>query len=324
MGTEPYMALRTSVTSKTNSYTVKFDRTIDSPHMWQEEIDTIRQAKSGDDVTVYVNTTGGSAYTLKEVIHAIESSEATFHGVLAGSAYSAGGPIFLACDTFEVGQLADMMCHTVQSGYEGSGNALHKFGEHLNTEARILIEKCYEGFLTQAEMEDILIGDDIWLQADEIVDRLNKRQQYFLDKEPKLSLEDHVEFLQQDLLEYAKESNVDHEDLVKGLLEVLYPVKDRTNKETKIITPDDLPEEEFKEGAYHLTVLANGRLDDHSDEPMFTSFVKVCTEGEMDLLDLKAYAKLLDVSFAHNISLKVLAERVDRKIKEIVDSLNVK
>lgn len=93
---------------------------------------------------------------------------------------------------------------------------------------------------------------------------------------------------------------------------------------TRVEVTVDRLQEEFKNDVYHLTVFADGRLDDHSDEPMFTSFVKVCTEKEMGLDDLKGYAELLGVPFTYNISLKTLSVKVDKKLEEVVDSLNVK
>ena len=43
---------------------------------------------------------------------------------------------------------------------------------------------------------------------------------------------------------------------------------------------------------------------------------------EIGMADLKGYADLLGVSYAHNISETTLAKRLDEKVAEIVDSLN--
>lgn len=347
MGNEPYSAIRTNFAVNTGTYKVRIDRRISKPEDWHEELDTIRAAGQGDVLELYINTQGGYDTTMKAILAAILETEATTIGIIEGDCSSAGGPIFLACDQHKVYPLSNLMIHTGSGGYSGSIDNISQYSEHAKKDNRNIIEGCYEGFITQEEMEDVMLGKDIWLCADEIVDRLNQRQQYFLDKEPKLSLEEHVELLQQDLVEYAKENNVVHEDLVKKICEALgvpptpSEVQNITEtspfstKTVKVKVPLPLEpqvsedtvamlQEEFKNDVYHLTVFADGRLDDHSDEPLFTSFVKVCAEKEMGLDDLKGYAELLGVPFAYNISLKTLAVKVDKKLEEVVDSLNVK
>ncbi|WNO47362.1 hypothetical protein [Vibrio phage vB_VibM_10AMN] len=76
----------------------------------------------------------------------------------------------------------------------------------------------------------------------------------------------------------------------------------------------------FEDSPYELKVYSNGKLDCCDDEPLFTSFVE--TQDEFGLLELKCYADLLGVKFPHNIGQDTLAQKLDDKVKEIVDSLN--
>lgn len=184
MHTEPYIALRTNCVPKNYTYTVKFDRDITAPELWQEELDTLRMAKEGDDVILHVSTMGGNAATMAEVLHIIKHSPAHFHCVLAGTAFSAGGPIMLACDTVEVGDYAEMMIHTSQNSYYSSSQGLEQFSAMNGRTARKILSTCYEGFMTQGEINQALDGKEFWFDSDEIKERLIKREEYYSEKYP--------------------------------------------------------------------------------------------------------------------------------------------
>ena len=76
----------------------------------------------------------------------------------------------------------------------------------------------------------------------------------------------------------------------------------------------------FEQGVYELKVYSDGKLDCCDDEPLFTSFVE--TQDEFGVEDLKMYADLLGVKFPHNIGQNTLAQKLDDKVKEIIDNLN--
>ena len=180
MHVEPYTAIRTNCQPKSYTYTVKFDRDITAPEYWQEELDTLRMGKEGDDYILVVNTSGGDLRTLAELLHIIKHSPAHFHCVLSGTALSAGGPIMLACDTVEVGDYAEMLIHTAQgSGYHTSAQGLEQFSAMSNRTAHKLLTNCYEGFLTPEEITQALDGKEFWLDSDEIKQRLTQRDEYF-------------------------------------------------------------------------------------------------------------------------------------------------
>lgn len=180
MHVEPYTAIRTNCQPKSYTYTVKFDRDITAPEYWQEELDTLRMGKEGDDYILVVNTSGGDLRTLAELLHIIKHSPAHFHCVLSGTALSAGGPIMLACDTVEVGDYAEMLVHTAQgSGYYTSAQGLEQFSAMSNRTAHKLLTNCYEGFLTPDEINQALDGKEFWFDSDEIKRRLIQRDEYF-------------------------------------------------------------------------------------------------------------------------------------------------
>lgn len=77
----------------------------------------------------------------------------------------------------------------------------------------------------------------------------------------------------------------------------------------------------FEESGYKLEIRSDGKLNDFSEEPLFNSFKEIVGKGELDITDLKGFAKSLSIKFAHNISEETLVKRVDEKIAEIRETL---
>lgn len=331
MTTAPFTAVRTECTPINFNYTVKFDRTITSPKEWQEEIDTIRLTKAGDHVTVYVNTNGGSIATLTEILHAIDSSEAYFHCVLAGNAYSAGGPIMLACDSVEVGKFADCFIHTSQSGYGGSSDALKSYSDHTAKTADKLLRDCYEGFCTDEELDQALMGREFWFDADEIVRRLQVRNEYREAKSKvdvtKETIDEIVEVMCCDLMDTSESLNMNTTDLLELLsnqLSLMEPVElseVELPKEDVVLNSEDdkyvWPFEFYNEFGDYLNINREGFINfGDGNYPSFSSYNTVSTPW------FRVYADMLGIKYAHNISRGKLIARMDNKVKELVASLD--
>lgn len=120
---------------------------------------------------------------------------------------------------------------------------------------------------------------------------------------------------------YSKE---DFEDKSKEEILAMLFGEDEVVAEEDCVLDDNVFEvcgETFQEGEFILTIDKRGLMDIHMEgEPPFTSFVE--TQDEFGLPDLKRYADLLGVKFPHNIGQDTLAQKLDDKVKEIVDSLN--
>ncbi|ALM62048.1 peptidase HslV family [Vibrio phage qdvp001] len=115
---------------------------------------------------------------------------------------------------------------------------------------------------------------------------------------------------------YSKE---DFEDKSKEeILAMLFGEENSSELDEVVSEPSGVMH--FDDGVFELKVYSNGKLDCCDDEPLFTSFVE--TQDEFGLPDLKRYADLLGVKFPHNIGQETLAQKLDDKVKEIVDSLN--
>ena len=176
--TVPYAATRTLENPRALEIDIMFDRDISKPSEWHEELYYIRKANSKSDlVNFHVNSFGGRLDTLSVLHGELQKSPAQFHGILEGAAASAGSAIFLMCDTQEVMPLGSMMIHTSQMSYSGAANQMEDFGVAANRQARVFLETFYKDFMTQEEIERALDGKEFFFEADEVKERLKKRQE---------------------------------------------------------------------------------------------------------------------------------------------------
>ena len=171
------LAIRTSSKPLATQYDIMFDRDISHANEWHEELYVMRQAVEGDLCNIHINTCGGAVSTISAFQNIKKTSDAHFHGILEGMGYSAGSAFFLMCDTHEVGDFAEMMIHTSQGrGFYTHSQGQEGHGNHVGRTARKLVESVYKDFLTESEIEELLIGKEFWLDSDQIKERLENRQ----------------------------------------------------------------------------------------------------------------------------------------------------
>jgi len=147
---------------------------IDIPALYVDMIHKIRLASSDETVIIHLNTQGGDLSTGIQLINAMKYSEAHIVCSLEGEAYSLGSLIFLAADEFLIHDHSTMMIHNFSGGIYGKGNEQVQQLEATIKWFNTLTRDYYIPFITEAELVDILKGEDLWLQADDIRKRLNK------------------------------------------------------------------------------------------------------------------------------------------------------
>ena len=132
---------------------------------------------SKKDINMYINSPGGDLDTALQIIDAIESTPATTVAFLEGQACSAGSMIAMACDNAEISEYSYMMIHTFHQGLAGKFSDIQSSTEFHKKWWRSVFEKLYKDFCTDEEIEQILSGKELWLDADECVERFEHRKQ---------------------------------------------------------------------------------------------------------------------------------------------------
>lgn len=147
---------------------------IDEPKYYVDMIHTITEAGANDTIVIHLNTPGGHLHTGIQLINAMKLTEAHVVCSLEATSHSLGTIIFLSADERIVQPNSMMMFHNYHGGTYGKGNE-----QVAELEATIrwfeqIARTIYVPFLTTAEVNRILKGEDLWLLTDDIITRLKR------------------------------------------------------------------------------------------------------------------------------------------------------
>ncbi|QDP59431.1 MAG: putative capsid assembly protease C [Prokaryotic dsDNA virus sp.] len=156
-------------------YSVEYDGDIGSPSEYREDFTIYRNATPNDVIKMHINSGGGRLDTLIQLINNIRGTEATTVGYLEGNAYSAAGALFLQADQHVIAPNSSLMIHESTYGVLDSSAKLNKQVDFSRKHLRKCYLDYYHNFLTLEEIDKVLDGHDMWMDAEEIVERLEKR-----------------------------------------------------------------------------------------------------------------------------------------------------
>lgn len=193
-----------SVEQRANQWHYHLDGPLEDPDQYLDLCQLLRTAGPQDEVVIHFNSGGGQVRTGNQIINAIHESEANVVGFIEHDCGSMCTFIFLACDTWCVSKYAEWFSHTVSGGNYGKESETYEAAQFLRKQTHKRIKDEYAGFLLQEEIDLILKGGDIYLDAEEIMDRLQTfeeyRQQQYQEQcgdeedfEPSISLQDMIE-----------------------------------------------------------------------------------------------------------------------------------
>lgn len=292
--TQPKMAIRTSGEPIATEYNIMFDSDIELQEEYHEHWYVMEHASEGDVVNVCIASNGGSVDTIAKFQDIVKKSKAHFHAKLQGSGYSAGGALFLLCDTQEVSDLATFMAHSIQTGYGGGTQAIEAHSKMSSKQNRKLCEMLYKDFLSSDEIDRICDGAEIWMDAEEITDRLLKRQEAREQEAIEEMKEQYTpEFYSQqcalDIMEDCEQFGYDPVALVAEIFKVCQESVGEVVEEGTITEAD-------------------------IEELLENPFVDIYNTDDID--ELKSRAQGIDVKFSHNIGIETLRKRVIDKVEE--------
>lgn len=159
---------------------------IEEPHRYVDMIQKIQCATPDEIIYIHLNTPGGQLDTGVQIINAMQSSQAHIIVSIEANCHSLGTLIFLAADEFIVHDNCLMMIHNFSGGTFGKGNEQQSQLEAQIKWFNALASKLYVPFLTKAEFDRVVKGEDLWLQSEDIRSRLEKMVKVIKDDEEKL------------------------------------------------------------------------------------------------------------------------------------------
>lgn len=179
-----------------NKFEFSLDEDIKEPSYYRNLIEVLNNATEQDLVVLNINSFGGHLDSAISIIDALRNTRANTLAWISGSAYSAAGLIALSCQNVEVGEFATFMCHNSQYSLGGYTTDIkdRALFEHKMTSK--IMQSVYRFFLSPEEIESVLMNKTIWMDSDEIIERLSYMQEKFQEE-----FEQEMEKMQSEALE---------------------------------------------------------------------------------------------------------------------------
>lgn len=148
---------------------------IEEPHLYVDLIHRLTTSHAEEIVYLHLNTIGGNLATGVQIINAIRQSRAHIVAAVEGEAYSLATLIFLAADEWIVHDNCLFMFHDFSSWTGGKGHSEQKSSLDASLKwYRDLATSLYIPFLSQAELDRVLRGEDLYLHSEDVRARLGK------------------------------------------------------------------------------------------------------------------------------------------------------
>ena len=212
-------------------YIVSITDDFDEPKYYDEVVALLSTASEEDTITFNINSNGGYVSSLAMLLTWKSMCKAYQIHVLSGNASSAASAFFLSnADEYVVSDMASMMIHEYQTSNGGSNSNVIKQATHTAKENEKFIRSCYEYFLTEAEIEDTLKGVEHYLSADEIRERLQKREEIKAQQQSQAQ-QDMFDSIEQQALDSLSDDELQEE--LDGLADVIKDLKKEQAKRKK-------------------------------------------------------------------------------------------
>ena len=240
-----------------NRFVINITSDFDSSDTYDEIVALLSSATESDEIVWNISSYGGFVNSLQMLLGWKAMCPAHQTHVLHSNADSCASVFFLSdADQYIVGDGATMFLHEIQAGVSGTTSNMIRHMEHLKETNESFIKRSYSGFVSEEEMDQILMGVEVFLTAEQIRDRLTSRQQ----KRTEESQEQATEFLKeieetefnyselplQELEEELQMYNEDIKKLKRAIadkkkeIEVISPVKKAVVKKKPSQVPREL------------------------------------------------------------------------------------
>ena len=166
--------------SSSHIFSVHINTEIKDPSHYSRIFDLLLEAGEEDVVTFFICSPGGRLDGLTTLLEGIRLTDAHVVAVVIGEAHSAASLLALNCHEVVVTDSATMLCHAVNTGYRGKLADLGAYTEHVKKTANALFADTYAGFLEPSEITSVQEGKELWLDAEEIRERLENRTAYYM------------------------------------------------------------------------------------------------------------------------------------------------
>jgi ATP-dependent protease ClpP protease subunit len=155
---------------------------IGSPDDYTQMIHDIRSSRQTDVVKLHINCPGGNLFTTIQILQAMAESEARIVASVEGACMSAATLIFLCADECMITNHSMFLFHNYSGGTFGKGGEMYHGVIHERKWSEGLMRDLYGDFLTNDEITELINDKDIWMDASQVLERLEKRGKLYEKK----------------------------------------------------------------------------------------------------------------------------------------------
>lgn len=167
---------------KSGTYHIYLFGQITNPGQFIGAVEVMRNATENDEVVIHLQSCGGSLDATDTLLQAMQECEAHVTVNASGGCHSAASIILLAANSFK---LSDNFSSLLHNGSVGSGGKFSDYRTETAFTAKWMekvMRDTYQGFLEPDEIDNLLKGQDIWLDSEQWVERHNRRNEYIREK----------------------------------------------------------------------------------------------------------------------------------------------
>ena len=158
-----------------NTYDCYLNTDIQTPDTYNELCYLIDHAAPYETFNIHLNTPGGYMISAWKIIQSIRNTKAKIVGILTGEVASAGTIITMYCHDIVVDPFICFMVHNYSGGASGKAHEMEAALKFAKENQPVFFREVYNNFLTKAELSRIIKGEDLYLNATEVISRWEKR-----------------------------------------------------------------------------------------------------------------------------------------------------
>lgn len=157
--------------------TMYLTKHIEDSDYYQEFSEICATLKPDDTIVLMIDSPGGYLSGAQMISRAMANCPAYSVAIVIDMAASAATIIALQCDELRMEPFSHFMLHSVSFGSGGKLNEVQAHTEFSIKQSKHYLETVYMDFLTPEEITDVIRGTDIYLTADETMDRFQNIQE---------------------------------------------------------------------------------------------------------------------------------------------------
>lgn len=162
----------------TKIYTLYLDSDIGAPSEYRDHMEALESANEWDDVRLVISSPGGRLDAGLMLINGIKSCRAPVTAHIHDQCGSMATGIALACNNWMLGDFAYFFVHTASWGTWGKDSEIRSQVQFMDKRIDKFLHEMYDGFLSSEEIALVSKGQDMWIDSEELEQRLSAYQEH--------------------------------------------------------------------------------------------------------------------------------------------------